>query len=106
MAKQLWIKLWPDLLLSSPRYRRATQYQQWVWHQVQLRINDDGELRTDGLVWDIKILAEELGIDKRSTPRLESAVDRLVKLDLLSRKDDGTICLSRHKRLQKNTRRK
>jgi hypothetical protein len=101
MAKKLWIKLWPDLLASSPRWHKTSCYQAGVYMNILIRVDDVGALRSGSTPWKPALLAEEMRIDKRHTKKLEAAIARLVELDLLSiDAKDGAICVCRHERLQ------
>ena len=104
MARFPWIKLWPDRLLASARWRRVTIYEAGTYLQILLRVDGDGALRTGATPWTVDDLAYDLGISKRRCKRLQAAVDRLLRLDLLARSDeDGALCISRFDALQRRS---
>jgi hypothetical protein len=101
MTKKLWIKLWPDLLLGSGRWRRVNVYESGIYFQILVRADEEGGLRTGSLPWTAEYLADDLEIDRRRMKKLENALDKLVRLDLLYKHPkDGAFCISRHERLQ------
>ena len=104
--KPWWMKVYPYAILSSYRCQQLRYDELGLWFAIMLAgfvsTGKDCELRVGETPWTFDDLAFHLGVDRRRTARLRKHLDKLVDLELVGIKEDGTIYVPRFAELQDN----
>lgn len=104
--KPWWFKVYPYAILASHRCQKISYDELGLWFAIMMagfvQTGKDCELRTGSRPWTFEDLAYHLGIDRRRTKRLREKLDKLVEVELVGVRDDGTIYVPRFQELQDN----
>ena len=104
--KPWWFKTYPYAIIASPRCQRLRYDELGLWFSIMIAgfvsTGNECELRTGDRAWTFEDLAYHLNIDRRRTARLRKKLDKLIGLELVGVKEDGTMFVPRFKELQDN----